>query len=191
MAQLGRSVAVDEVRVCRTCGERFRGRPGKPGYVDECEDCAADRLGSRPVLRFEKVVCRYCGKPVGKLGDVHSSCLQRRDTLSLTRDEFDEFIRLQKKRRWDWPAVFSANEHGDVWPFVRYGYTYKRERTQVRGISRIIDAVAEEYIKTRSEGGRFFIDDNGAFYKDEAAQLIRFLTFKIEDKETIAPHHGL
>jgi hypothetical protein len=32
------------------------------------------------------------------------------------------------------------------------------------GISKIIDGVMDEYIKTRSEDGRFFIDNNGAFY---------------------------
>jgi hypothetical protein len=142
-------------------------------------------------VRFEKSVCRYCRRPVGKIGDAHSSCLERRDTLSLTRHEFAELVSLQKRRRWDWPAVFSANEHGDIWPFVRYGYTYKRERSQIRGASKIIDTVAEEYIKTKSAGGRFFIGDNGAFYKDEGSHVIRFVTFKIQDEEIPARNHGL
>jgi hypothetical protein len=39
---------VDEMRVCRTCGETFMPWPENRGYADECRDCEADRLGLRP-----------------------------------------------------------------------------------------------------------------------------------------------
>ena len=32
----------ERVMICRTCGEEFNTYPGKPGFVDQCEDCAND-----------------------------------------------------------------------------------------------------------------------------------------------------
>lgn len=29
-------------RTCRNCGEEFIARPGKPGFINQCEDCAHD-----------------------------------------------------------------------------------------------------------------------------------------------------
>jgi hypothetical protein len=30
------------VKTCRNCNEEFDPYPGKPGYIDQCEDCAKD-----------------------------------------------------------------------------------------------------------------------------------------------------
>lgn len=204
---------MDREQVCRTCGRKFRPPPGKKrGYIDECGDCASERLEPRPATRAGPV-CEYCRLPVLQAGDVHHSCIEGEnhfflslakipglppllrerpkghtrhlrgpETVTFTRDEFDELVRLQKRRRWDWPAVFSTNEYGDIWPWTTYGWTPDSEREQLRGISRIIDAVAEIYrLKARPEGGRFFIDDNGAFYKnEEGSQVIQFVIFQMQ-----------
>lgn len=36
---------------CRNCGEEFVPRPNKPGYVDQCENCATDvpKLGGNMI----------------------------------------------------------------------------------------------------------------------------------------------
>ena len=46
---------------------------------------------------------------------------------------------------WDWPAVFSTNNRREIWPFVTNGYTPEENRKQVRGESRVIDALRETY----------------------------------------------
>lgn len=38
------------------------------------------------------------------------------ETVVIGRDELEEFRRLQLKRPWDWPAVFSANRRGKIGP---------------------------------------------------------------------------
>src|SRR5690242_6064342 len=86
-----------------------------------------------------------------------SSC--KMDRIEIKRDDLEEFKRLQVRRRWDWPAVFSTNCHGEIWPFVQYGYTPGQNREDVRGLSRLLDSVADEYLRLREGGGRFFIDD--------------------------------
>jgi hypothetical protein len=95
--------------------------------------------------------------------------------IRITAAEFLEFCDLRQQRRWDWPAVFSANPKGDVWRFVRYGYTAKDERDYVNGCSPLLDRVAGIYNERREECGRFFIDERGAFFKLENGQEIQFI----------------
>lgn len=98
------------------------------------------------------------------------------DTLEISRKQFEEFKQLQVRERWDWPAVFGANCHGDIWPWIAYGYTPEEKRENVRGISPIVDVIAAQLLWTRPAGGRFFISENGAFYKpqDRAIQFVWF-----------------
>ena len=42
-------------------------------------------------------------------------------TVSITLSQFQDFCELQMKRRWDWPATFSANPKGEVWPYLSKG----------------------------------------------------------------------
>jgi|SRR5579884_307925 len=88
-------------------------------------------------------------------------------TIHITRHDFNELRRLQRRKRWDWPAVFSVNPRGVIWPFVTNGWTPEDERIDVAGVSPIVDRVASEYLDIRPEGGRFFIKDCGAFFKTE------------------------
>jgi hypothetical protein len=85
--------------------------------------------------------------------------------LTLTRAEFEQLKALVRRKRWDWPAVFSVNHHREIWPFATYKRTPEEEREPVRGLSRVIDEVADRYLSLRSDGGRFFVDDRHAFYK--------------------------
>jgi hypothetical protein len=88
----------------------------------------------------------------------------------ITRVQFQEFRDLQQKRRWDWPATFSVNCNGDIWPCVRNGVTPVNERIDVKEFSPILKWVAEVYTAIRPEGGRFFIGDDGGFWKSKVPQ---------------------
>ena len=90
------------------------------------------------------------------------------EPILVSRPDLEDIKRLQIKPRNDWPAVFSTNVHGEIWPFATYGYTYGSDRVDVRGFSNVINVVAERYREIRPEGGRFFIDATGAFYKEES-----------------------
>ncbi len=87
-------------------------------------------------------------------------------SIPLTQEEFRKLRQLQVKFRWDWPATFSANEHGDIWPYITPGYTREKDRFQMRGALELLDYLADEYISIRPEGGRFFIDEPGAYYSE-------------------------
>jgi hypothetical protein len=101
------------------------------------------------------------------------------EIFTISPIEYQEFRNLQVRRRWDWPAAFSANEHGSIWPFVTFGYTRGQSREEVRGISELVDAIADAYLDARAGGGRFFISEFGAFYKDEEKQLSQSVKFQL------------
>jgi hypothetical protein len=83
--------------------------------------------------------------------------------IKITKAELDEFKRLQEKERWDWPAIFSANGDGDVWPRVTNGRHSSAQRVLVNGKSKVLELVVKIYTELREEGGRIFINWNGAF----------------------------
>ena len=103
--------------------------------------------------------------------------------LTFNRKEYDWLRSLQRRKRWDWPAVFSTNPKGNIWPYVRHGWTPDHEREEVRGLSTVIDKVADIYLKVRSDGGRLFIDDQLACYKGETVgdEPTVFVIFQIVD----------
>jgi len=97
--------------------------------------------------------------------------------LTITKDELEEVKRIQIEHHWKWPAAFSTNRSGDIWSCEARGYIPPEQREHVRGISKIIDAIATEYLNVRSSGGHFFISDTGASYSPHANEEIPFLTF--------------
>ncbi len=107
--------------------------------------------------------------------------------VRITLAEFQEFCRLQAKRRWDWPATFSTNSRGDIWPYVRNGYTPPAERENVRECSRLLDRIADLYKGQREEGGRFFINEVGVFWKDEARQPVQFVEWNSGGERLLSP----
>jgi hypothetical protein len=101
--------------------------------------------------------------------------------IEMTWREMEDLKDLCKTRRWDWPAVFSANFHGQIWAFSTYGYTKTRKRRYVTGDSPIIDAIVVHYLTERLPGGRVFLDEEGAFWKDQQLQLHQFVRFDYID----------
>ena len=91
--------------------------------------------------------------------------------VRITASEFQAFCELRQKHRWNWPAAFSTNPNGDIWGFQTYGYTRPDQRENIRGASPLLDQVADIYAVQREECGRFFIDQRGAFFKGEGAEV--------------------
>jgi hypothetical protein len=94
--------------------------------------------------------------------------------ITLTREQFEEFRELQIRPRFDWPATFSANRRGDVWPYKTRGHTPKGERIPLRGLYPVLDKIVAAYVVERKKVGRFFINDEGAHRADTNEQFVRF-----------------
>jgi len=80
-------------------------------------------------------------------------------TLEITRDELEGVKCFSVRFRADWPAAFSTNEVQEIRLWKRWGNTPSNECEEVRGKSRIVDAVAGEYLSQRRGGGRFFMGE--------------------------------
>lgn len=102
-------------------------------------------------------------------------------TLRIHRRAFEVFKELVVRNHWMWPGpVFTVNPGGRIWPFACNGYTPESERDYVEGMSPLVDLVAEELLRIRLGGGRFFIDERGAFYRP-GSEHIQFVRFEIRD----------
>ena len=103
------------------------------------------------------------------------------ETVRITRAEFEEFRSLQRRCRWDWPATFSTNRRNEIWAYITRGYTPFEQRQNLRGLSPILDIVANKYRIARFDLGRFFIDERGGFYKDDSMIVHQFCAFDWTD----------
>jgi hypothetical protein len=103
------------------------------------------------------------------------------ECIRLTRTDFELLKVLQARLRWDWPATFSTNPQGEIWPFVTWGLTPEELRNGIRGLSKVVDEVADAYICRRHRGGRFFIDESGAYavLPEGAGRKVKFAYFLI------------
>lgn len=101
------------------------------------------------------------------------------ELIRLSKSEWEELRLLKVKHRWDWPAVFSVSPRGEIWPFVTYGRTPESLRENVRGMSRLLDELADTLLYECSIGGRFFLDENGAHYKNAVGNTSQFAYFVI------------
>lgn len=98
--------------------------------------------------------------------------------VDTTENDYLALVLLAGSHRRDWPVVVSANCLDHVWSFVTWGWTPFSLRNDLRGVSPILDALAEVYGKARSERGRVFINREGAFYKIFAGEYIQFARFR-------------
>jgi hypothetical protein len=106
-------------------------------------------------------------------------------TIRITRAEYDQLRELQVRERWDWPAWFSTNQSGFMWPGSTFGRTPDDFRLDVSGMSKILDQVKDAYLGIRECGGRFFVNETGGSYKltdrKSAMAEVRFAEFKFMD----------
>jgi hypothetical protein len=105
--------------------------------------------------------------------------------ISVTRSELETIKKLPVRFRPDWPAVFNTNTEREIWLWRRWGNTPSNEREEIRGKSRIVDAIADEYLCQRRSGGRFSINDKGAFYSPEFLRMklpnVTIVKFEVVD----------
>ena len=63
--------------------------------------------------------------------------------FELTPQQIEEFRDVQIVQRADWPATFSCNTDGEVWPFHGYGHTYAEHRMYLQGEITLLDEIVE------------------------------------------------
>lgn len=96
--------------------------------------------------------------------------------IEVSAEELAQLEKLRVVRRWDFPACFSTNGR-ELWPFRTYSLTRPEYRVDVRGTLSLLDEIADWFVHVRPSGGRFFVRDNGAYFKPEL--LEQFLAFRV------------
>ena len=101
-------------------------------------------------------------------------------TFSVSKKEFQNFRDVQIRPHAHWPAVFSCNLHGDVWPFSTYGFTHDADRVYLSGKFKLLGQIVKEVLIERPEGGRFFVNDAGVFIGSDSTSGTPILKFEIQ-----------
>lgn len=99
-------------------------------------------------------------------------------TYRMNRKEFADFRDVQIKPKAGWPASFSCNAKGEVWPRSRSGFHQQEDRIQMKGHIPMLDNVVDDVLEASSvlpKGGRFDLNDAGAFLTESGIQVSRFV----------------
>ena len=95
--------------------------------------------------------------------------------ITLAFNEFEQFRDVHVKHRWDWPATFSCNPSGQVWPTPGYGFTNEEDRMYLsRREYPTLHTIVDAFLSVRPEGGRFHINDEGVFLAYGGPHICRF-----------------
>ena len=114
------------------------------------------RLACAPVMGPQRSVSGTFAKSLGQTK--HQTLKRAMEPIFITRSQLEEIKQLQLRKRPDWPATFSVNCQGRIWPFANWGHTPEHNRDAIAGISPTVDAIAVRFLDIRPEGGRFFVD---------------------------------
>jgi hypothetical protein len=101
-------------------------------------------------------------------------------TVPLSRDDYESIRQTsaQGRKRNNWDLVFTVGQEGTISPFTNYGHTPAVDRTDVTGVSPLLDTIAEICYTNRGPG-RFFVNSTGVFYKDRNGGLHQTVRFNI------------
>ncbi len=98
--------------------------------------------------------------------------------IDLAGDQFAEMVEVQLKRWRDWPARFSCNPRGHVWPTPSLGYSSPADRERLDGTFPVLDRLAQIVVEARPLGGRFFVCEHGLWTFDETeGRKVQFAEF--------------
>ena len=98
--------------------------------------------------------------------------------LRLSGAELANVVQAQVRDWRDWPARFSCNPRGDVWPTPSLGYSRLDDRQPLAGCFSVLDQTVELVLNVRPLGGRFFLCEHGVWTTHEdferKVQVARF-----------------
>jgi hypothetical protein len=86
----------------------------------------------------------------------------------------DEVLYELAQLTWTWPATFSRNARGEIWPSVTKGLTPEHTRFHVQGRVPALDRIAQTLLRMRPKGGRFYITHDGVYLSDGDRFVIEF-----------------
>ena len=101
--------------------------------------------------------------------------------LRIHPEELDELRLCQVKPRGDCHAAFTVKGEKTIWPMAIWGEAPAEGRINVRGWLPLLDAIADEFLIWRPQGGCFVVSHEGARYRVDEHQRpgVEFLQFEL------------
>jgi hypothetical protein len=115
-------------------------------------------------------------------------CQMAIEKVKIKPAEFDAILRLYEALGKGTMPAFSSTDGSIIWPKVCNGPTPHAARIDVSELSPLLRHLARIYTSSiRPDfGGRFFIDNIGAFWKPEIGERVYFREW---DRENLPPIH--
>jgi hypothetical protein len=105
--------------------------------------------------------------------------------IDITPKELEEIRKLHTEKNRGMPVSFSTNSSEQIWLSPEPKPVPHADRVRVEHQSKRLDEVAKTLISCRSDreraGGKFFINWEGAFWKDENATIHRFVSWNSDE----------
>ena len=98
--------------------------------------------------------------------------------LPISWSDFEDFRDVQIKPRHLWPATFSCNGRGKVWPYTGPGYSNPSQMNYMGGLFPLLDEIVRLALEIDSDGKRFTVNDRGVFLADAAYYYRQICQFK-------------
>jgi hypothetical protein len=100
--------------------------------------------------------------------------------LKIAREDWVLLRSIQGAQRADCQAAFTVTPSGQIWPFRSNGNTPEDFReVDARGTFDFLDQMADELLPRREFGGRFLVNDTGAYYRLGKGQAdVQFIEFE-------------
>jgi len=106
-----------------------------------------------------------------------SSVTSRPRLLRIGVLEYRQALELGSRCGFDGFARFSCNAPGDVWPTPGHGWTPIGDRIPVS--DPFVVQLMLLLLAIRPDGGRFFLNEGGAYYRDGAGRLVKFAEVEV------------
>lgn len=91
--------------------------------------------------------------------------------IFISREVYYELWGLQQRNS---PFNFSCNNQREVWPPPGPGYTQPGDREYVQGAYEELDHIVNIVLGEDWRGGRFYLNDDGAFFSRDDRQIVEF-----------------
>lgn len=89
----------------------------------------------------------------------------RIDEIRITAEQYLDLKILTIRRNNNADAIFSETTNHEVFASTRFGKCPKSERALIEGIGEILREIVRSMGRYRQNGGRFFVNPEGAYWK--------------------------
>jgi hypothetical protein len=110
-------------------------------------------------------------------------CMLGPKVIDVSDEEFEQLVSLRRRWRPDCEVAFGTNGNEDIWAWVTYGKHRKPEKVSINDPPLLLRQIVGLFVEMswdtkRIPGGRIFIDQRRAFFKDDESIVHEIAVWK-------------